>query len=193
MLQEFLRRDRKWADKPDSDFREGSNAELGICSWPVWFQPTLENLPKGRHGSGGFFVGFLRFVVTTKKSARKSASQKQKIRRRPTPPKSTSQAQNSSAKPTKKSVCQPPSQTGCFKCAPGFFDCEEGLLLKASSGHRFWDTLWRPSGHGRDSHAEMHLQSLCCCWWEGHALLRTLPDNTFSQKHSFCAKNPKIT
>ena len=36
MLQEFLRRDKKWADKPDSNFREGSSAELGICSRLVW-------------------------------------------------------------------------------------------------------------------------------------------------------------
>ena len=37
MLQEFLTRGKKkWADKPGSNFREGSSAELGICSRPVW-------------------------------------------------------------------------------------------------------------------------------------------------------------
>ena len=37
MLQEFLRRGKKKrADKPGSNFREGSSAELGICSRPVW-------------------------------------------------------------------------------------------------------------------------------------------------------------
>ena len=36
MLQEFLRRGKKWADKPGSNFREGSSAELGVCSRPVW-------------------------------------------------------------------------------------------------------------------------------------------------------------
>ena len=37
MLQEFLRRGKKkWANKPGSNFREGSSAELGFCSLPVW-------------------------------------------------------------------------------------------------------------------------------------------------------------
>ena len=36
MLQEFLRRGKKWAHKPGSNFKEGSSAELGICSRPVW-------------------------------------------------------------------------------------------------------------------------------------------------------------
>ena len=36
MLQEFLRRGKKWADKPDSNLREGTSTELGICSRPVW-------------------------------------------------------------------------------------------------------------------------------------------------------------
>ena len=35
MLQEFLRRGKKkWADKPGSNFRDGSSAELGVCSRP---------------------------------------------------------------------------------------------------------------------------------------------------------------
>ena len=149
-------------------------------------QPTVENLPKDRHGSGGFCGGFLRWIFwsqnakekSAKKSAGKSASRKQKIRRRTTPPKSASQAQKSAAKPTNKSACQ------TSKYTPGFFDGEV-LLSEASSEHGFWDTLWLPSGHGRGSHVEMHLQSLSCCWWDGQGLLRTLPDNTFSQKRSF--------
>ena len=40
---------------------------------------------------------------------------------------------------------------------------------------------------------EMHLQSLSCCWWEGQGLLRTLPDNTSSQKRSFWENSPKLT
>ena len=37
MLQEVLKRgSEKWADKPDSNVREGSSAELGICSRPAW-------------------------------------------------------------------------------------------------------------------------------------------------------------
>ena len=39
------------------------------------------------------------------------------------------------------------------------------LWRRASSDHGFWDTLWVPSGHGRGSHVEMHLQSVSCCWW----------------------------
>ena len=102
------------------------------------------------------------------------------------PPKSTSQAQKSAAKPTNESACQNSRYT------PGFFDCE-GLLLEASSEHGFYDALWLPSGHGRGSHAEMLLQSLSCSWWEGQGLLRTLPDKIFSEKRSFDKKGPKIT
>ena len=32
-----------------------------------------------------------------------------------------------------------------------------------------------------------------CCWWDGQALLRTLPDNTSNQKRSFWENGPKIT
>ena len=60
----------------------------------------------------------------------------------------------------------------------GFFSDWEGLLLEASSEHGFWDNHWLLSGHGWGSHAEMHLQPLSCCWWEGQGLLHTLPDNT---------------
>ena len=132
------------------------------------FQPMVENLPKGRHGSGGFFGGFLQWIFwsqnakekSAKKSAAKSASRKQKVRRRTTPPKSTSQAQKSTAKPTSKSICQTSRYT------PGFFRLRR-LALGGVSEHGFWDTLWLPSWHGRGSQAEMHLQSLSCCWWEG--------------------------
>ena len=100
MLQEFLRRGKKkkWADTPESNFREGFSAELGVCSRPVWVSaysgPTVETLPKDRHGSGGFCGGFLRWSFWSQnpkeepaeKSAGKSASRKQKIRRRTTPP-----------------------------------------------------------------------------------------------------------
>ena len=106
-------------------------------------QPTVENLPKGHHGSGGFFGGFLRWIFGHK--------MQRKIRRKKSP-------ENQSNPPVK-----PPSARRVF------FDWE-GLLLEASSEQRFWDTLWLPSRHGRGSHAEMHLQSLSCCWWEGHGL-----------------------
>ena len=135
---------------------------------------------------GGFFGRKIQKENPPKKSAGKSASRKPKIRRRTTPPKSASQTQKTAAKPTNKSACQ------TSKCTSGFFDWE-GLLLEASSEHGFWDTFWLPSGHGQGSHVEMHLQSLSCCWWDGQSLLRTLPDNTLSQKRSFWENSPKIT
>ena len=97
---------------------------------------------------------------------------------------------NPPKKPTSKSACQ----TSKY---PGFFDWE-GLLLEASSERGFWDTLWLTSAHGRGSHAEMfhaemHLQSLSCCWWEGQGLLRTIPDNIFSQKRLFRKNGPTNT
>ena len=61
---------------------------------------------------------------------------------------------------------------GASSARRAFLDWQEGLLLEASSEHGFWDTLWLPSAHGRGSHAEI-------CWWDGQALLRILPDNTF--------------
>ena len=80
---------------------------------------------------------------------------------------------------------------GASSARRAFLDWQEGLLLEASSEHGFWDTLLLPSGHGRGSRAEMHLQSLRCCWWERQALLRTLPDNTFYSKAFIWSKQPK--
>ena len=54
---------KKWADKPDSNFREGISAELGVCSRPVWVSAYCGNLPKNHHGSGGFFGGSLQWIV----------------------------------------------------------------------------------------------------------------------------------
>ena len=172
---------KKSGQKPESNVRKGTSAELGVCSLPVWVSAYWGRSSKGRHGSGGLFGGFLQWIFWSqnaeekpvKKSTRNSTSRKHKIRRRTTPPKSANQAQKSAAKPTNKSACQ------TSKCTV-FFDWA-GLLLEASSEHGFWDTLWLPSGHGRGSHAEMHLQSFGCCWWEGQGLLRTLPENTFSE------------
>ena len=73
-----------------------------------------------------FLVDFLRWITkekSAKKSIGKSASWKQKIRRRTPPPKSTSQAQKSAVKPTNKSACQ------TSKYTLGFFDWE-GLLWR---------------------------------------------------------------
>ena len=87
---------KKWADKPDSNFREGPVLNLEFAHGRSGFQPTVENLPKGRHGSGGFFGGFLRWIFGHKiqkknpaeKIRRKIRQPKTKIRRRTTPPKS---------------------------------------------------------------------------------------------------------
>ena len=66
------------------------------------FQPTVENLPKGHHGSGGFLGGFCDgFFVG------KSASQNQK--KNPTaldPPQIDQPGPKSAAKPTNRSACQ---------------------------------------------------------------------------------------
>ena len=160
------------------------------------FQPTVENLPKGCHGSGRCFGGCLQWISWShiqkknppKKSARKSASQKQKIRRRTIPPKSTSQAQKIGRK-TYRQI-----HLSNLQVTRGVFSDWEGLLLEASSEHGFWDNHWLLSGHGWGSHAEMHLQPLSCCWWEGQGLLHTLPESRqhFSQKRSFCGYGPKI-
>ena len=115
MLQDFLRRGKKkWADRLGSNFREGSSAQLRICSRPVWGSAyggkSAKRLP--------WKWWILRWIFAVifwsqntkenppKKSAGKSASRKQKIRRRTTPPKSASQAQKSAAKPTNKSAYQ---------------------------------------------------------------------------------------
>ena len=51
--------------------------EKKVCAQPVWVQPTVENLRKDRHGSGGFCGGFLRWIFwsqpTKEKSAKKTA------------------------------------------------------------------------------------------------------------------------
>ena len=82
------------------------------------FQPTVENLPKGRHGSGEYYfslAGFLRWMFWSRNAKGKTSAEKirRKIRQPKTkdlpahdPPKSTSQPQKSAAKPTNKSTCQ---------------------------------------------------------------------------------------
>ena len=160
---------------------------LGFAHGRSGVQPTVENPPKDCHGSGGFCGGFLRWMFwsqnpkekSAEKIRQKSAAENKKStgarppRNPPARPKNP--AQNLPTNPPVK----PPSTRPFF-----FFDCE-GSLLEASSEHGFWDTLWLPSGHGRGSHVEMYLQSVSCCSWDVQGLLRTLPDNTFSQKCSF--------
>ena len=57
MLREFLRCDKKWAGPsliPMSGRVPVLNLEFAHGQLGV--QPTVENRPKDRHGSGGFFV-----------------------------------------------------------------------------------------------------------------------------------------
>ena len=105
----------------------------GLRVGPSKCQPTVENLPKARHGSGGFFGGFLQWIFGHKMQKK-------------SPPK-------------KKPPENPPAET------------------KHPPGHN------PPEIHQPD--AEIHRQSLSCCWWEGQGLLHTLPRNIFSRKRSF--------
>ena len=126
MLQEFLRRGKnKWAHKPDSNFREGSSAELRICSRPVWVSAGGKSSKRPPWKWWIFRWIFAVDIsgrtiqkILLKKSARKSASRKHKIRRRTTPPKSTSQAPKSAAKPTNRSACQTSKYTPFFLIEP---------------------------------------------------------------------------
>ena len=67
-------------------------------------QPTVENLPKDCHGSGGFLRCFL-LQNAKEKSAEKIREPNTKNPPARDPPKDASQAQNSAAKPTNKSAC----------------------------------------------------------------------------------------
>ena len=130
MLQEFLRHGQtKGADNPDSNVREGSSAELGICSQPVWVSAYCGKSSKRPPWKWWIFrwIFAVEFLVTKykRKIRRKNPPENppakcKKIRRRTTPPKSTSQAQlKSAAKPTNKSACQ------TSKYTPGFFSIEK--------------------------------------------------------------------
>ena len=141
----------------------------------------MENLPKGRHGSGGFFGGFLRWIFLVAKC-------KRKIRRKNSPENPPAENKNLPAhnlpeihqpgpKIRRKSYQQ--IRLSNLQVHAELFFRLRKLLLEASSEHGFWDTLWLLSGHGRGSHTEMPLQSLSCCWLEGQGLLRSLPVNTF--------------
>ena len=108
MLQEFLRRGKKHGQTnlvPISGRVPVLNLEFAHGRSGV--QPTVENLPKDRHGSGGF----LRWIFWSQNTKEKSTEKiRRKIRQPKTknppahdPPKSASQAQKSAAKPTNKS------------------------------------------------------------------------------------------
>ena len=162
MLQEFLRRGKnRWADKPDSNVREGSSAELGICSRPAWGSAYCgKKLPKDRHGSGGFFGGFLRWIFWSQNAKEKSAEKN--------PP------ENPPAENKKSAGARPPRnppagpkirRKTCQQIRLSNFQVHAELfrfrrsLLEASSEHGFWESLWLPSGHGQGP----HIEKKCTC------------------------------
>ena len=185
MLREFLRQRTKENTQPDPIpiSKAGTRAELAIGSQPVWVWTTFASLAKGRHGSGGFFGGFLRWIFRSQ-STKEKFCQKHPLANPPlktinppehNPPKTTSWTKKSAAKSTNKSGRQ------TFKRTPG---CLRLRRFAPGSVFRAWIS-WHfllPSGHGRGCLAEMHLRSLSCCWWQGQGLLRTLSDATSSQR-----------
>ena len=86
------------------------NLEFAHCR--SGFQPSVENLPKDRCRSGGFFGGFLRWLFLVAQCKRKICQPKKKSASARPP---RSQAQKSATKPTNKSTCQ------TSKYTPGFF------------------------------------------------------------------------
>ena len=75
MLQEFLRRSRKNGQTnlvPISERVPVLNLEFAHGQSGV--QPTVENLPKDCHGSGGFCGGFLRWIFWSQNTKEKSAN-----------------------------------------------------------------------------------------------------------------------
>ena len=187
MLQEFLRRGKKNGQTnlvPISGRVPVLNLEFAHGRSGV--QPTVENLPKDRHGSGGFFGGFLRRIFWPQNAKEKSA---EKIRRKIRQPKTKNppahnppEIRQPGPKIRRKTYQQ--IRLSNLQVHAGFFRLRRialgGVFRAWILGHSL-----AASGHGRGSHAEMHLQSLSCCWWDGQGLLRTLPDNSFSQKRSF--------
>ena len=122
MLQEFLRRGKRMGRQTWFQFRGGFqllNLEFAhgfSLRWKVCQKTATEVVDYPVDFCGGFFDSEMQRKNPPKKSAGKSASREQKIRRRTTPPKCASQAQKSAARPTNKSVCQ------TSKYTPGFFD-----------------------------------------------------------------------
>ena len=151
----------------------------------------MENLPKDRHGSGGFSGGLLRWIFWSQNTEEKSAEKiRQKIRHPKTKnPPAHDPPRNPPARPKNPPQNLPTNPPVNLQVHAGFFRLRRlvlgGVFRAWILGNSLAAEVWLPSGHGQGSHVEMHLQSLSCCWWDGQGLLCTLPDNTFSQKSSF--------
>ena len=81
MLQEFLRRGKKNGQTnliPMSGWVPVLNLEFAHGRPGV--QPTVENFPKDRHGSGGFFGGFLRWIFGSQCTRKTAGKNRRKIR-----------------------------------------------------------------------------------------------------------------
>ena len=119
---------KEWADKPGSDFREGSSAQLGICSRPDWgstYGGKYAKRPPWKWWilwwifAVDFLVAKYKRKIRRKNQPENPPAENKNIRRRTTPPKSASQTQKSAAKPANKSTCQ------TSKYTPGFFSIEK--------------------------------------------------------------------
>ena len=169
-------------------FQRSSSAELGICWRPVLGSAYGGNSAKRPPWKCWICSGFLRWIFWSQKYKEKSA---EKIRRKIRNKKSASARppRNPPARPKIRHKTYQQIRLSNLQVHARFFRLRR-IALGASSEDEFWDTVWLPSGHGRGSHVEMHLQSLSCCCWDGQGLLRTLPDNTFS-KSVRLRKRPK--
>ena len=105
-------------------------AGLGFSlRWKICPKTAMEVVDFAVDFCVGFFGRKMQKKDPPKKSAGKSASRKQNIRQRTTPPKSASQTPKSATKPTNKSACQPPSTRRVFSIEKDFRDAEMTIKI----------------------------------------------------------------
>ena len=165
--------------------------ELGICSRPVWVSAYCGNLPKDSRGGGGFFGGFLWWIF-----GHKTQKIAEKIRQKIRQPKAKNPAAHDPPKihqpgPKIHRKTYQQIRLSNLQVHTGLLSIEKLCSWRRLQSVGLWDTLWLPSGHGRGSHAEMHLQSLSCCWWEGQGLLLHPSRQHFQSKTFVLRKRPQ--
>ena len=143
------------------------------------FQPTVENLPKGRHGSGEIFGGFFAVdCLVTKykqKSAGKSASEKQKICQCKTPPRNPSVTpKNPPQNPPTNPPVKPPSTCRLLSIEQA---CSWRRLQSIDSGTLFGRLL----GMVEAPMLKCTCHPSVAANWRDKVCCATLPDNTFCQ------------